>query len=309
MQHTSNHRPGYDAVADLKPLALDWTNAINALTVLLLWLAGGLHDNPMLWYQKCVELVPQILFLHFGSALVFQWMAKACGEQIQTSQHAPIEDVRQEVIQTVFGFGLVLAPLQAWATTNAALGRENAYKSSLTDCVPGFATAWPVPLQALVYAVTLAIGAVLADAYNYWKHRLFHTSALWPWHKYHHSHRNPSALAGYAVSPVFSLATFWPIGLGAVPTVAYYTPMYCTFVGFYLILNHYLHCGYVIWWLEAPLAPLGIMTSAWHNTHHSHGRRVGGFRQGSTTRDQTFGEMTVWWDLICGTHPGALKKL
>ena len=105
--------------------------------------------------------------------------------------------------------------------------------------------------------MSLLAGAILADAYNYWKHRLFHTSLLWPWHKYHHSHRNPSALAGYAISPVFGLATFWPIALGAVPEVNYYTPMYLGFVGFYLLLNHYLHCGYVILWLEAAAGAAG----------------------------------------------------
>ena len=41
------------------------------------------------------------------------------------------------------------------------------------------------------------------------------------------------------------------------------------------------------------------MTSAWHNTHHSRGRK--GFHQ----LDQTFGEMTVWWDLWMGTYPAA----
>lgn len=297
--HAVETRPGYDAMLDLRPLAFDGVNAVNFIVLACLWGVGAWHESPSLWYYHALLLVPKICGSHFATALAFQQLAKRTGTLIQTHKHAPREFVREEIVQTVIGFGLVVAPLQAWASTNLALGRPTAYNDVLALCVPPFARSWSHWQQVLVYAVSLLAGAILADAYNYWKHRLFHTSLLWPWHKYHHSHRNPSALAGYAISPVFGLATFWPIALGAVPEVNYYTPMYLGFVGFYLLLNHYLHCGYVILWLEAPLAPLGIMTSAWHNTHHSRGRK--GFHQ----LDQTFGEMTVWWDLWMGTYPAA----
>lgn len=298
MSHVET-RPGYDAMADLKPLAFDVVNLVNFLVVAALWLAGAWHEAPSLWLWHALILVPKILAIHFGTALAFQAIAKRGGTLIQTHKQAPKEFVLDEVLQTLIGFGLVVAPLHAWASTNLSLGRPTAYNSDLTACVPPFAASWQPWQQMIVYGCSLLFGAILADAYNYWKHRLFHTALLWPWHKYHHSHRNPSALAGYAISPVFGLATFWPIALGAIPSVNYYTPMYLGFVGFYAMLNHYLHCGYVLPWLEAPLAPLGIMTSAWHNTHHSRGRR--GFYQ----TDQTFGEMTVWWDVWMGTHPGA----
>lgn len=50
-----------------------------------------------------------------------------------------------------------------------------------------------------------------------------------------------------------------------------------------------MHCGYYIPWLEHSLNYCYINTSIWHNKHHS-------------LRDVHFGEMTIIWDLLMGTH-------
>ena len=294
------HRPGYDAMADLRPLALDGCNAVNGAVVLVLWAAGALHDQPRLWWATAATLVCQICAAHFSTALAFQWLARRCGARIQAATaSAPREHVAAEVLQTVLGFGLVLAPLLATAATNSSLGRPTALTWDLRSAMPGFAVDWPAPLQAALYGGAVVVGAALADAYNYWKHRAFHHELLWPLHKHHHAHRNPSALTGYAISPAYSLATFWPLLLTAWPAMRFWVPMYAPFLAFYLLLNHYLHCGYILEALEGPLAPLCIMTSAWHNTHHERGRR------GWDAKDQTFGEMTTLWDHWMGTHPHA----
>ena len=101
---------------------------------------------------------------------------------------------------------------------------------------------------------------------------------------------------------------------------------------FYVVLNAYLHCGYVVWWVEAVLAPCGVLTSNWHNTHHNRGRR------GFYAKDQTFsegfaspllenlspesavrrlwspdsrkvgssGSRFIFWDVAMGTYPAEL---
>ena len=295
-----------DAMRELRPLAADRFNAVNIAVVAGLWAAGTMNEDPALWFAAAKRLLVQVLAINFGTAIPFQVMARAGGKLIQSSASAPREHVLEEVLQTVFGFGLVLAPLLAWPVANAHLGRPSPVVSTLADCFPPPVSSWPTPLLGVLYAVMMAVAWMGIDAYNYWKHRLFHSHLLWSWHKHHHSHRNPSALAGYAISPVYGLATFWPIALLALPwstitiggwPVGLHQQAWAGVVGFYMLLNHYLHCGYVIEWFEAPLAPLGIMTSKWHNTHHNRGRR--GWHQG----DQTFGEVTVWWDRWMGTCP------
>jgi len=42
----------------------------------------------------------------------------------------------------------------------------------------------------------------------------------------------------------------------AVPELGLYMPVHWPLLVFYLLLNHYLHCGYVIAPMERVLAPL-----------------------------------------------------
>lgn len=100
---------------------------------------------------------------------------------------------------------------------------------------------------------------------------------------------------------MYGLATFWPLIIFATPSLPMYGPVNVGVVVFYLLLNHYLHCGYVIPALEAVLAPCYVMTSAWHNTHHNRGRR------GFFAKDQTFSEMLTVWDILMGTYPEACR--
>ncbi len=299
-----DHRPGYDAFAALRPLARDRVNAVNALVLLALWGAGPLlHDHPAVWLRAAARWAGVALCVHLATAAAFQALAARLGHKIQADPSAQKEYVREEIVQTVFGFAGVLGPLLAWAAANAELGRPTAFKDNVDACLPAALRRGDGggPWQVLAYTAVTVVGAVAADAYNYWKHRLFHAELLWPWHKHHHAHRNPSALTGYAISPVYSVATFWPLALTALPEAGFWAPVYVPYICFYFGLNHYLHCGYVLPWVEAVLGPWGIMTSAYHNTHHNRGRR------GFSEKDQTFGEMTTWWDIALGTHPGALE--
>jgi hypothetical protein len=54
--------------------------------------------------------------------------------------------------------------------------------------------------------------------------------------------------------------------------VGLYAPIHAPFLGFYILLNHYLHCGYYIESVEHFLHKFYIMSSAWHNVHHEKGR-------------------------------------
>jgi lathosterol oxidase len=222
----------------------------------------------------------------------------------QTSANAQPTLYGKEVADTLFGFGVVVGAMVAWPLANHKLGYETALQSSLDECVPDLMLAPFVAkespnyrtAQLAGYMVKMTVGFFAADAYNYWKHRSFHATFLWPFHKVHHSHHNPSAMAGFAIEPLFGFVTFVPIYLFACPSLGLYLPMHWPLLVFYIILNHYLHCGYVIPALERILAPMQIMTSAWHNVHHEKGR------VGFNYNAQTFGEMLTVWDRWMGTH-------
>ena len=75
-------------------------------------------------------------------------------------------------------------------------------------------------------------------------------AGLWAFHKTHHSHHNPSALAGYAISPMYGFATFLPVYLFVFPWLGLYPAIHWPVLVFYFLLNHYLHCGYIVPMIE-----------------------------------------------------------
>ena len=261
----------------------------NTALCLVLPAAGTLHDRPDVWFAAFWRIVLVLFFGTVASSAAFQFVASKVGRLIQTSPSAQPTRVRDELIDTFVGFCWLVGAIVAWPVTQAQLGRETALRSSLAEC--------GVNNSAALYVIKALFGLLVADAYNYWKHRCFHHRALWAFHKTHHSHHNPSCMAGYAISPMYSFATFWPVYLFCVPQLGLYAPLHTPFLFFYLFLNFYLHCGYVIDPVERIFAPLGIMTSAWHNVHHEKGRL------GFDYKDQTFGEMLSLWDIAMGTYP------
>ena len=133
------------------------------------------------------------------------------------------------------------------------------------------------------------LGVFVLDAWLYWKHRILHSKLFFPFHRAHHAYRDPTALAGFAVGPVESVMTFWPLVLVAIPEAKHYAPMYFTLVAGFISLNYYLHCGIRIEPLERLLSPLLLNSSAFHNIHHSHA-------------DVNFGEAMTLWDRLCRTR-------
>jgi sterol desaturase/sphingolipid hydroxylase (fatty acid hydroxylase superfamily) len=258
---------------------------INMSIVVVLFLSGMLHPDPTLWYKCYFECFFGATAFLLGTAVVFQGVARL-GTLIQSSPSAQPTRSLDEIKDTLRGFSSVVSGLLAWPMARAAVGLPTAMRPSLSDCVPTWPEQSYYTMLALYWAKAI-LGILAADVYNYWKHRLFHTQALWNFHRSHHSHHNPSALAGYAISPAFGLATFWPLVLFGMPELGLYGPIHGPILLFYLLLNHYLHCGYVLEPLEKVttatihtyyllifqiLAPLYIMSSRWHNVHHEKGR-------------------------------------
>jgi len=138
-------------------------------------------------------------------------------------------------------------------------------------------------------------GIVAIDAWTYWKHRLLHTRLLFSFHRGHHSFRDPTPFAGFAVGPLETLLTFCPLLLICWPPAKHFAPMYFSAIVSFVLLNLYLHCGVTFTWLERILPGIGLNSSAWHNVHHSH-------------VNSNFGEVSYIWDRICNTSQEALEQ-
>ena len=173
---------------------------------------------------------------------------------------------------------LVAACFLAWPLWRAWTGRPIGLVWSLEH-----AGGLPLVLLQNIAAV------FVLDAWLYWKHRLLHTRRMFPFHRAHHTYRDPSALAGFAVGPVESVLTFWPLCLVALPQATHYAPIYFALVVGFILLNYYLHCGVSVPLLERTLPPLLLNTSAFHNVHHSHA-------------NVNFGEAMTLWDRLCRTR-------
>lgn len=94
---------------------------------------------------------------------------------LQTSPTAQKENVRLEIFDTLTGACVPIACFIAWPWSRAVLGYETALRSNLEECAPYG--------SAVLYLAKALAGLLVADAYNYWKHRLFHSRMLWPFHK------------------------------------------------------------------------------------------------------------------------------
>lgn len=173
---------------------------------------------------------------------------------------------------------LVAACFLAWPLWRSWTGRPIGLVWSLEQ-----AGGLPLVLLQNIAAV------FVLDAWLYWKHRLLHTRRMFPFHRAHHTYRDPSALAGFAVGPVESVLTFWPLCLVALPQATHYAPIYFALVVGFILLNYYLHCGVSVALLERILPPLLLNTSAFHNVHHSHA-------------NVNFGEAMTLWDRLCRTR-------
>ena len=117
---------------------------------------------------------------------------------------------------------------------------------------------------------------------------MLHHRILWQFHKSHPQFYTPSAAAGFAISPVEALLTFWPLLMFCVPGLNLYYPWHAPILFFFASLNLFLHCGYRIPILDDSLAFFFINRASWHDKHHS----------ATIVR---FGEILSLWDELLGT--------
>ena len=232
--------------------------------------------SPATWFACLGAAFVLLAAALLGGAALATAIAARRGARIQGPRRGPSLVAREafETTRAVF----VASALAAWPLAQWRLG----HPTGMIWDLPPDTSAWRVTAMML-------FGVVGMDAWLYWKHRLLHTRALFPFHAAHHRFRDPTPFAGFAVGPGEALLTFWPILLLCIPEATHWAPLYVGLVFGFVSLNFYLHCGVTYRWAEATLPRLGLNTSAFHNVHHSH-------------VTVNFGEAMTVWDRICRTR-------
>ncbi len=256
---------------------VDWATWVDNAVVVLLTASGLLcPQGPALWYQAlAVAFVGIGGSVLCGAALVTV-VCERQSERLQGPRRKPALIAREARVTAVAAW--IASCLLAWPLARLWSGAPTGLVWNLSEAGGGL----------LIFSQTFAALFVL-DAWLYWKHRLLHTRVMFAFHRDHHAFRDPTAFAGFAVGPVESLLTFWPIVLLAIPEAIHYGPLYLSLVIGFVVLNFYLHCGVTVRLIEAVLPPLFFNTSAFHNRHHANA-------------EVNFGEAFTIWDRLCRTR-------
>ena len=256
---------------------IDWA------IVVLLFLSGLLHPSPKMYYSSLLILsliiIPGILVV---SQLLWS-ISKKYGSRVQ-GERRKSPPIGREIFTTSVSL-FIACCLAAWPLGLYRAGLPTGYAWTLQEMGLSW---WMVVLE--MYA-----GIIVIDAYSYWKHRLLHTKFFFPFHKNHHSFRDPTPFGGFAVGPLEALLTFWPVLIICYPPAKHFVPLYMTAIVAFVVLNLYLHCGVAFKWVEKIILPIGLNSSGWHNYHHS-------------DVVSNFGELSYIWDKICKTSRQDIAK-
>lgn len=279
----------------VKPPNVTEAYKADRLFLVFLWVTGLLHEDPIFWYKTAVQCFVVIMIMFYFGATSTVLLTRIVGEAelLQDPQKSQPTLYWQEFVDCVIGHGLTVCTIVAWPVSMYLAGKDMALRSTMEECVFGLTGT----VGVLVYTLKCFLAILAADCWNYWKHRAFHGKWLWGFHKIHHAHHNPSAFGSFSTSVVYGWATFAPIYAFCFPISAIYAPLHLPWLVFLYFLNFYLHCGYEIPLLESIFKRFWIISSGWHNMHHKIGR------PGMNAKEQTFSEVFIIWDVLCGTFP------
>lgn len=254
-----------------------WAVWVDGGVVVGLTAAGLLSPlGPASFYRALLTGFAAIAGLVLAGAGVVTLFSERRAERLQGPRHKPALVLRGARDTALAAW--VAACLLAWPLSRLQAGVPVGFTWSLDEAGGAARTI----LQT-------AAAVVVLDAWLYWKHRLLHTRWLFPFHRGHHTYRDPTAFAGFAVGPVESLLTFWPVVIWAHPKAVHWAPLYIGLVVAFVCLNYYLHCGVASRLLEATLPRVFLNTSAFHNRHHANA-------------EVNFGEALTLWDRLCRTR-------
>ena len=145
----------------------------------------------------------------------------------------------------------------------------------------------------VLWQVSLFI--ILADAWGYWSHYLFHTRWLYiRFHKQHHSYKQPTGLVATLADPVEGLFSnqlaLW-LGPILLPNKHLFTLIVWICIRAYFTVNE--HAGYDLPYIGLQYwIPSVVAGTRAHDFHHQHGK-------------WNYGSIFSFWDNVMGTHRAA----
>lgn len=240
--------------------------------------------NPWLWFKCFLELFLWICVSIHGATIFVDVVYSAVFPKIQ-AQRVDIPKRRlAEFAETTRAF-FCFAGFAAWTRYLYVLGEPTALVFTLKEAQPSH------PDNVALYVFKLILVTLAVDAYMYLKHRILHLKPFFAFHANHHSFKDPSPFAGFAIHPVECVVTFGPVLMLCIPSAPVWAHAYAIWVVLFVLLNLYLHCGVTCELLEMLAAPLFINSSLFHNAHHEF----------AVTN---FGELLYLWDyfLDSGFH-------
>jgi lathosterol oxidase len=239
----------------------------------------------LMWLQCFAELfVIMTSFIMTGSVFVVI-MCGLYGTKQQTNPPQTPE-IWQEALDSIKAM-YTFAALAAWPLYMYKDGQPMGLTFSLAEAQP-----W-APESVALYCLQLVGATLIVDLYSYIKHKSMHSQYLFQFHAMHHTYRDPTAFASFAVHPVESFLTFVPVLGMCFPQHKVWAHAYGIWTFGWALINLYLHCGHTIPIVEMFLQPLLLNSSGFHNSHH----------QKMWTN---YGELLYVWDIILDTgfHPG-----
>lgn len=244
--------------------------------VVLVPATGLLHPSPVVYYLTFLQAFGIITIPLLLICTLVYLFSESRGKRIQ-GKRKERPAIGREMFGTIRAMFLVAA-MAAWPAGLYRMGIPTGFAWTLKEMGLSW---WMVILQ-------MYLGIVAVDAWTYWKHRLLHTRLFFPFHKHHHTFRDPTPFASFAVGPLETILTFWPLLLVCLPEAKHFAPLYFSAIVSFVLLNLYLHCGVTFSWLEKIFPRIGLNSSAWHNVHHSF-------------VNANYGEVSFIWDRLCGT--------
>jgi lathosterol oxidase len=214
-----------------------------------------LAAKPLLWATCFVQLFACMSgFIMFFSVFIVGLCA-SFGTKMQPAGRAtpPLLTEALDSIRAMW----VFAGLAAWPMMMYIDGQEMGLVFTLAEAMPG----WPLAHALPLYVLQLVALTLVVDAYSHLKHKSMHSGVLWEFHKTHHTYRDPSPFAAFAVHPVEAFLTFVPVLGMCRAELPVWAHAYGVWVAAWTLINLYLHSGYEIPALERALAPFFINTS------------------------------------------------
>jgi len=249
-------------------------------------LAGLWNKTPGLYYRGVMTVFCyNVTFMVGGGVLVHYFGKKYKFDLCQPNRRQTVDLCFHEIYGTMRNC-LGISLIAGWTWAAIGRGEDTMLSWNFIECYG------PFGLKAILFMIMQSgIVWLFADAWTYFKHYCLH-KYFFVLHKEHHAFHDPTPLAGFSLGFAESI---WTFGLGLqylIPISPFgklWIPLHFGQIFGFMILNLYLHSGFLIPIVETILPCFLINTSSFHNIHHE-------------KTHVNYAEVSPFWDYMLGTY-------